>query len=193
MLDSASWRCVEAVPAIRFALEGRSSIRPRTAGRRTMIRAAEGRVLGIEEARLWLGEGDDVALSYSLPASIDLAPLVGRRVRVAIRHEPLREGPNSQLLTIADEDGPVRLIAHFGEANGHVHAIGDTHVRVALSLREGGPIAFGTEHLQCLVQVGEHVLLRDRDSAYVMEFIARSRAGYAAYAIVDRALWRGAN
>jgi hypothetical protein len=63
-------------------------------------------------------------------------------------------------------------------------------VRVALSLRDGGPIAFGTEHLQCLVHVGEHVMLRDGACEYVMHFIARSRAGYAAYVIADRALWK---
>jgi len=185
-----SWKCVEAVQPIRFALEGDTAILPRRVARRASIRAAEGRVESVADGRLWLADGSDVALVFDLPSAIDLRPIVGTRARITLRDEPLASGPMGQLLTIADEDGRARVVACYGEAQGSTHVLGDMEVRVALSQRAGGPIVFGTSQLQCIVNVGDHVEVSDARGAWIMHVVARSAAGYAAYVIVERALWR---
>ena len=190
VLDSQPWKCVEAVPAILFALEGESSVRARRRSRRLSIHTAEGRVSSLEKGRIFLTEGDAASLRFDLPERVDLAPLLGHRVHVTLRDEPLPLGPMGQLLTVADDLGRVKMIAHFGTADGEVHTLGSMSVRVALSQRHNGPIVFGTTQLQCAVHVGEQVEISDANGRYVMHLVARTAAGYAAYVIVDRALWR---
>ena len=190
MLDSQPWKCVEAAAAILFALEGESSVRSRRRPRRLSIHTAEGRASSLETGRIFLTEGDAASLRFDLPEQIDLAPLLGQRVHVTLRDEPLPLGPMGQLLTIADDTGRVRMLAHFGTADGELHALGTMSVRVALSQRPHGPIVFGTEQLQCAVHVGEQVEISDASGQYVMHLVARTAAGYAAYVIVDRSLWR---
>src|SRR5450631_2195886 len=86
LLDShPSWKCVEAVPAIHFAFEGDSSIRPRRAARRVSILTAEGRVESVHDGRLELTDGHDVSLSFDLPEAIDLSPMRGTRARLTLR------------------------------------------------------------------------------------------------------------
>jgi hypothetical protein len=131
-----------------------------------------------------------VSLQLDLPERIDLRPLLGARLHITLRNEPLLLGPMGQLLTIADDLGRVKMVAHFGVADGEVHALGSLDVRVALSQRPRGPIVFGTSQLQCAVHVGEYVVVSDASGEYVMHFVARTAAGYAAYVIVDRALFR---
>jgi hypothetical protein len=116
--------------------------------------------------------------------------MVGTRAMITLRDEPLASGPMGQLLTIADEDGRARVVACYGEAQGSTHVLGDMEVRVAASQRSNGPIVFGTSQLQCIVHVGDHVEVRDAHGAWIMHVVARSAAGYAAYVIVERALWR---
>ncbi len=191
MLDSQpSWKCVEAVPAIHFAFEGDSSVRPRRVSRKVSILTAEGRVESVDDGRMWLTDGHEVALAFELPAAIDLTPMIGRRARVTLRDEPLASGPMGQLLTISDVDGSVRMIACYGAVQGSMHALGDMNVRVALSQRAGGPIVFGTSQLQSVVHVGEHVEVSDASGAWIMHVVARTASGYAAYVIVERGLWR---
>jgi hypothetical protein len=190
VLDSAPWKCVEAVPAIGFSLEGNSAVRVHPPRRKTSITAAEGRVTSIADGRLWLTHGNAASLKFSLPRSIDLHALVDRRVRMTLRNEPLANGPISQLLTIADADGRARLIAHYGPVQGQVHSLGTMDVCASLSQRQGGPMIFGTSLLQCVVFAGEEVTIHDGTSSYVMHFVARMVAGYAAYVIVERSLWR---
>jgi hypothetical protein len=185
-----SWKCVEAVPAIHFAFEGDSAIRPRRASRRVSIHTAEGRVESVDDGRMELTDGHDVALSFDLPDAIDLSPMRGTRARLTLRDEPLANGPMGQLLTMSDGDGRTRMIACYGAAHAGDHVLGDMHVRVALSQRSGGPVVFGTSQLQCVVHVGEHVEVSDSSGSWIMHVVARTAAGYAAYVIVDRALWR---
>jgi len=44
MLDSQRWKCVEAVPAIAFSIEGLSAVRAKRGSRRGWLTVAEGRV-----------------------------------------------------------------------------------------------------------------------------------------------------
>jgi hypothetical protein len=185
-----SWKCVEAVPAIWFALDTGVNI-PRARARRLSIRTAEGRVESVGDGQLSIEDVRQAVLDFDLPSAIDLSPLVGTRARVTLRDEPLALGPSGQLLTISDADGRARVVACYGDARDGAHVLGDTRVRVALSQRAGGPVVFGTSQLQCIVHIGGHVEVRDRGGAWIMHVVARTAAGYAAYVIVERTLWRG--
>jgi hypothetical protein len=184
----SSWKCVDVAPAIHFALEGDSSVRPRRTTRGSIL-TAEGRVETVEDGRLWLTDGHDVALCFQLPAAIDLSPMIGSRARVTLRDEPNATLHPGQLLSLTDGDGRVRMIACYGPAQAE-HVLGDMHVRVALSQRSGGPVVFGTSQLQCIVHVGEHVEVSDASGAWVMHVVARTARGHVAYVIADRAFWR---
>jgi hypothetical protein len=50
-------------------------------------------------------------------------------------------------------------------------------------------MAFGTDALQYLVQIGEHVRVRGVDGEFFVHFAQRTAHGYVAYAIVERSLW----
>jgi translation elongation factor EF-1beta len=186
VLDSQPWRCVEAVPAIAFGLQGNTSVR----SRKTWISSAEGIVTSAKEGCLWIEDVEEVALTYAVPESIDLSRLVGARVRATLTNTPIAGGPAGQLLTLTDYIGRILLVGHYGPAPGNTHSLGATQVRAALSQRHNGPIAFGTAELQCLVHVGEHVEVSDESGSWVMELVARTAVGYAAYVIVDRRLYR---
>jgi hypothetical protein len=179
---------VEAVPAIRFALDAPADVRWRRS-QRVSIGTAEGRVESVADGRMIVTDHRAVAIDFELPSAIDLTPLVGTRARVTLHDEPLASGPMGQLLTISDDAGRARLVACFGDGRGEPHALGDMRVRVALSQRAGGPVVFGTSQIQCIVHVGGHVEVRDAGSAWIMHVVARTAAGYAAYVIAERALW----
>jgi hypothetical protein len=186
--ESASWRCVEAAPPIRVTLDAAVSVR---AERRGTLTAIEGIAAEIEPGGLRLDDGQEEHwLRFTLPDRVDLAPLLGKRLRVTLHTEPMAEGPAEQQLTIADDAGRVLLVAHLGRVLGEAHVIGETRLVAALSQRRGGPMVFGTRELQCLVHAGAHVTLHEGGRELVMHFAARTRAGHAAYVIVDRALWR---
>ena len=188
VLESASWRCVDASPPVLFGLEGPATVR-RT-GQRRSITAVEGQAIRVESGALVLDDGEELRLRHTLPDRIDLSPLLRRRLRVTLRTEPLPAGPAEQLLTVADCSGRVWMIAHFGAVDGDAQVVGDTRLVAALSQRPGGPMVFGTPQLQCIVHAGGHVTVREGGRDMVMYFLARTSAGYAAYAIVDHTLWR---
>jgi hypothetical protein len=50
-------------------------------------------------------------------------------------------------------------------------------------------MAFGTEKLQYVVHVGEHVRVREPARQYVLHYVARTSYDYAAYVIAEAALW----
>lgn len=184
--DSQQWRCVEAVPPILFSIDGLSAVRARSPQRRGWLTVAEGIVDEVLGDQLVIGA--DVTLGFSLPERVKLEPLSGTHVHVALHDEATATGPRAQTLVMSDARGHALLVARYGPA-GHVHALGSMRVRAALSQRHGGPMTFGTEVLQYLVQVGEHVRMRGPDGDLVVSFVARTAFDYVAYAIVDARLW----
>jgi len=186
VVDSQRWKCVEAVPAISFSIDGTTAVRARDASLRGWLTVAEGMVDRVEEQRLVLE--DDVTLSFTLPERVDLAPLVGTSVKLALREEPSALGPRAQTLVVADARGRARLVARYGQG-GQTHTIGRTRVRTAVSQRPNGPMAFGTERLQFVVHVGEHVHVRDASEELVVCFAARTTFDYVAYVVAERAFW----
>jgi len=186
MLDSQRWKCVEAVPAIAFSIDGLSAVRAKRGSRRGWLTVAEGRVDEVTERYLVLE--DAVRLVFSLPPRLDLRPLRGTHVQLALDDEPASGGPRAQTLSITDIEGRPRFIGRFGPAE-RMHALGVSRVHTALSQRPNGPMAFGTDKLQYVVQVGEHVRVRELAHEYVVYFVARTAFDYAAYVIADTALW----
>lgn len=185
--DSQRWRRVEAIPPLLFRIEGVSAVRGGESGRRGWLTLAEGRVGDVRARRMVLT--DDVSLSYVVPSHVDLDPLRGAYVKVTLTDELADTGRRAQTLTIADETGRPLLLARFGSA-GQVHALGRSRVHAALSQRPGGPLVFGTERLQYVVHVGEHVRVREPVGEYVVCFVARTAHDDVAYVIADTTLWR---
>jgi hypothetical protein len=187
VLDSQRWKCVEAVPPLLFSVEGLSAVRGREPGRRGWLTLAQGRVDDVGEHHIHL-EGD-VTLAYVVPSRVDLRPLRGAYVKVTLTDEPAAAaGPRAQTLTISDEAGHPLLLARFGPA-GQTHAIGKSRVRTTLSQRPQGPMAFGTEKLQYMVQVGEHVRVHEPVGEFVVHFVARTAYDHVAYVIAHKTLW----
>jgi hypothetical protein len=185
-VDSQRWKCVEAVPTFLFSIDGLSAVRAREPARRGWLTVAEGTVADVDDLHVVLE--DDVSLALVLPAAIDLRPLRGTYVKLALADEPSASGPRAQTLVIADATGRTRLTARFGPA-GQAHTVGGSRVRTALSQRPNGPMAFGTERLQYVVQVGEHVRVREAAGEYVLHFVARTAIDYVAYAIAEKTFW----
>ncbi len=155
---------------------------------RGWLTVAEGVVDRVTSENLLIG--DDVTLAFALPERVSLQPLSGMHVRVALHDEVSVTGPRAaDVLVVTDARGRPLVVARYGSAAGQVHAIGSMRVRAALSQRHGGPMTFGTEVLQYLVQVGEHVRMRGAESDLVVCFAARTAFDYVAYAIVDARLW----
>ncbi len=193
VIDSQRWKCVEAVPAFLFTLDGVSAVRARDSAQRGWLTMAEGLVSEVHDHQVVLG--GEVVLSHSLPACVSLTRLLGCRIKLSLREEPSSSGPRAQTLVVAshgDGASPVtRLVARFGPA-GQEHALGGSlRVRAALSQRPGGPITFGTDSLQYVVSVGRHVRVSDDGHEYVVHLESRTAFGYVAYAIVERSLWAG--
>jgi hypothetical protein len=184
--DSQQWRCVEAVPPIAFSIDGLSGVRARWPQKRGWLTVAEGVVDEVFAEHLVIGHG--VTLAFALPERVNLEPLVGKNVHVALHDEVSATGPRPQTLVLSDAPGYPLLLARYGPA-GHVHAIGPMRVRAALSQRHGGPLTFGTEALQYLVHVGEHVRMRGPHGELVVSYTARTAFDYVAYVIVDARLW----
>ncbi len=184
--DSHQWKCVEAVPPILFSIDGLSAVRARSPERRGWLTIAEGVVDEVFGNHLVIG--DDVTLAFSLPERVNLKPLTGLHLHVALHDEAAAGGPRPQTLVLSDAPARPLLIARFGPA-GQVHAIGSARVRAALSQRQGGPMTFGTDALQYLVHVGEHVRMRGPNGELVVCFAARTAFDYVAYVIVDSQLW----
>jgi hypothetical protein len=185
-VESQRWRCVEAVPALLFSVEGPGVVDAGRGPRLGRLTVAEGLVHEVDAHTLVL-EGD-VRLCFFLPERVDLTSLLGQHVKLALNDETSTAGPHPQTLSITDAAGRPLVVARFGPA-GHVHTIGRSRVRGSLSQRPDGPMVFGTDRLQYVVQVGQHVRVCDGSGDLVVCFVARTAYDYVAYVIVDRALW----
>jgi hypothetical protein len=200
VLDSQRWRCVgrvdhtaqtpesrpDAVPPLLFSIEGQTAVRGREPGRRGWLTIAQGRVDDVGDHHVGLESG--VTLAYVVPSRIDLRPLHGAYVKITLNDEPAPAGPRAQMLTLSDEAGHPLLLARFGPA-GQTHAIGKSRLRTTLSQRPHGPMAFGTDKLQYMVQVGEHVRVHEPVGEFIVHFAARTAHDHVAYVIAHKALW----
>ncbi len=186
MVDSQRWKCVAEVAPLLFSIEGQTAVRGREPGRRGWLTIAAGLVDHVSDHHLCL-EGD-VRLAYVVPPRIDLRPLRGAYVKITLDDEAAPVGPRAQLLTLSDDQGNPLLLARFGPA-GQTHAIGRSRVRTTLSQRPNGPMAFGTEKLQYLVQIGEHVRMHEPAGEFVLHFVARTPHDHVAYVIAQKRLW----
>jgi hypothetical protein len=162
---------------------------------RSNVTEAQGVVKRIEEDRLLLGTPGtcsyEVALSYRLPASVDLRALVGRRVRLTLVDELARGAARvpEQTLTISTQDGRVWLIARQGSARDLTHTLEGGEVRVMLSQKEGGPLVVAPPDLKHIVAPGGEAHLRVGKHRFVVELVSRDDRGRAAYFIADELLW----
>jgi len=154
---------------------------------------AHGVVKRIEEDRVLLGTpgstSHEISLGYRLPASLDLRPLVGRRVRVMLEEEPPSGGRSGQTLTVRSADDRVWLIARCGAALDVAHSLGKAVIRVRLSPEDGGPLAVLLPGIQHIVPPGGERRMRVGASRFVVEHVSRDDAGRAAYFIADDLLW----
>jgi hypothetical protein len=190
LLDSRHWKNHDTL--LPFQLDGDAVPTSRTASRRTWITSVEGGVSRVGEAHAWITGEHDVALRHTLPAEVDLTPLIGRRARVTIVNTAAPDGGVTQSLTITGTGGDARLylVAHAGHVKGNAHMLGKLPVYVALSQRPGGPLVFGTARLQSLVRVGDSVKARDGDDTYVLRYQSRPTSGNVAYVIANLEVWR---
>ncbi|HEY8038662.1 MAG TPA: hypothetical protein VIF15_02670 [Polyangiaceae bacterium] len=180
-------------PGVRFHLEGDPHAVRRYRRGWVCITRGKGVAKRIEEDRLHLGtpgvQQSDAAMDYSLPASIDLRPLVGRRVILGLSEEPLPHGGRGQTLTVQTRDGRVWLVARYGGGGAVAYHMGGLEVRAALSPRHDGPLVVGTPDLQWLVPPGGTAHMKLGISRLVVEHVSRDGAGCGSYLVADRLLW----
>jgi hypothetical protein len=158
------------------------------------VTQARGMVKRIDEDHVVLGtpgvSSNEITLGYRLPASVDLRPLVGRRVCVTLdEEEPPSSARTRQTLTVRTLDGRVWLVARYGEVRDDSHSLGNAVVRVTLSPRDAGPLVVAPPDIQHIVVPGGEARVRVGTSRYVVELVSRDESGCAAYFIADDRLW----
>jgi hypothetical protein len=180
-------------PALSFYIVGGPPSVVRLQQPRRVITHAHGVVKRIEEDRVLLGTPGsachEITLGYRLPASVDLRPLIGRRVRVMLQEEPPAGGRSGQTLTIRTAEDRVWLVARCGPIEGVEHCLAGVDVEVSLSMAGDGPLVVATPDLPYLVAPGREARMRIGASRYVVELVSRDDAGQAAYFIADDLLW----
>jgi len=180
--------------ALRFFVGGAAPdvIRMRHVGG-GLVTQTQGIVKRIEEDRLLLGtpgrNSHEVTLGYRVPASLDLRPLIGRRVQVRLEDAPSPDGRPAQALTLRTLDGRVWLVARSGVTQSVAHALGGAEVRLSLAPSGGGPLVVAAPDLQHIVVPGGEARLRIGGARYVAELVARDAWGWADYFIADERLW----
>jgi len=131
----------------------------------------------------------EIALGYRVPASLDLRPLIGRRVLLVLEEEPSSGGCARQTLTVRTSDDRVWLIARSGNVAEASHTLGSADIRLSLSPTPGGPLVVAAPELQHIVTPGGEARMRIGASRYVVELVSRDESGWAAYFIADDRLW----
>jgi hypothetical protein len=158
-----------------------------------LVTQAQGIVKRVEEDRLLLGTPGRathaIALEYRVPASLDLRPLIGRRVQVRLEDASTPDGRAAQVLTLRTPDGRVWLVARSGVTENVAHALGGAEVRLSLAPGGGGPLVVSTPDLEHIVAPGGEARLRVGGLRYVAELVSRDASGWADYFIADDRLW----
>jgi hypothetical protein len=156
------------------------------------VTQAHGVVKRIEEDCLILGtpgiSSNEVSVGYRLPASVDLRPLIGRRVWLKLEEDPRSGGSSGQTLTIRAADDHVWLIARCGRAHDEEHSLGGAVVRMSLAPKEGGPLVVAAPDLRHIVPPGSETRMKVGASRYVVEHLSHDE-GCASYFIADDQLW----
>ncbi|HEY1694800.1 MAG TPA: hypothetical protein VGG39_21660 [Polyangiaceae bacterium] len=177
--------------AMRFFVAGGAPAVLRRQVGRQHVTEARGVVKRIEEDRLILGTpgstSREVSLGYRLPASIDLRPLVGRKVRATLEQESTRAGC-SQTLVIRTADEREWLVARCGVATESLYTLGGAVVGVNLGSGTSSPLVLLAPSSRHVVPPGGEARLRVGASRYVAELVSRDDTR-AAYTIVDDRLW----
>jgi hypothetical protein len=190
--DENGWD--DGSPDISFFMVGGAHSVVRIPLGRGVVTQGQGVVKHLEEDRLLLGTPGisfhEVSLTYRLPASLDLRPLIGRRVVLTLEEEEAPSGGRvGQTLTVRTLDGRVWLVARCGVVREVDHALAGGVVRVSLSPKDGGPLVVATPDMQHIVAPGGEGRMRIGASRYVVELVSRDESGGAAYFIADDLLW----
>jgi hypothetical protein len=189
-----TWDSLDAgEPALRFDIDGDRLAVHRTQRTRGTLTEATGIVKRIQEDRLLLGtpglSSEVAVVGYTLPASVDLRALIGRRVRISLVEEPGPGGRRGQTLTVRTADDRVWLVARSGPARDVAYTLAGAVVRVSFSPSEGGPLVVSPPQARHIVGAGAEVRLRLGSNSYVVELVSRDPAGCGAYFIADDLLW----
>jgi hypothetical protein len=178
------WVISAEPPPLGFALE--------RDGRQSFLPFVEGIVRHVDEQRIDIGTPGFRAavawLAYHLPASLDLRPLLGRRLQIQHVRRCKPDGEIEETLTIRGRDGRLWLVAHVGQSPFWQNVEGvDVSLSVskdAQELRVGGNP--GRDHL---LQSGEYARVPCGRQELVAEFVEWSETGQAAYFLADASLW----
>lgn len=177
------WASVE-LPPLGFALEQEGS--------QSFVPFVEGVVRRVDEERLDIGtpgfRAAFASLAYHLPASLDLRPLLGRRVRIGHERRLRPDGEVEDTLTVRGRDDRLWLVAHVGQSPFWQNVEGvDVSLSVSKEVQElrvaGIP---GRDHL---LQSGEYARVPCGRRDLVAELVECSETGQAAYFLADASLW----
>jgi hypothetical protein len=176
---------------VSFSIGGRAPSVLRMPRGRACVTQAQGRVKRVLEDIIVLGTPGtatcDASMAYRLPASIDLRPLLGRRVRLTLEEPTGSNGGQTAVVRTLDDH--VWLVAQYGALDDVTHAVGGATVRLTLSPKEGGPLVVSTPELRHIVAPGGDARLRIDGWRYVAELVSRDRLRRAACVIADERLW----
>jgi hypothetical protein len=179
--------------ALSFFIDGRAPAVARTRSGCGFVTRASGVVKRVEEDRVLLGtpgcSSHEIALGYRVPASLDLRPLIGRRVLLTLEEESPSGGRVRQTLTVHTSDDRVWLVARSGHVDDVRHSLGGSELRLSLSPVPGGPLVVVAPGLQHIVACGGEARLRLGASRYGAELVAHESSGWAAYFLADDRLW----
>ncbi len=170
------WDSAE-LPPVSFAIEPR-----RNEGARVSL--AEGIVKHVDEERLHIGTPGFRAphdlLEYHLPASLDLRPLLGRKVRVEIAQ--------GRTLTILGDTGRLWLVAHHGR-DAFWQSVGGVDLCVSLCRETEEMLVVGPSGSRQVIGCGESARISLGSRDWVVELVSYRESGEAAYFIADASLW----
>lgn len=170
------WDCVE-LPPVSFAIQPHRE-------RAQRVSFVEGIVKHVDEERLHIGRpgfrAEHALVEYHLPASLDLRPLVGRRVRVEIAR--------SKTLTIVGDTGRLWLVAHRGR-DAFWQSIGGFDLCATISKDAEEMLVIGPRGQHHVLRCGESARIAWGSRAWIVELVAYDAPGEGAYFIADACLW----